>query len=274
VFSLKMYFRLLSIQIRSQMQFQTSFWFELISTGLLSGSYFLSLALIMQRFENLAGWRLGEIAFLVGLIETSFGTMDMIFSGFDEVYFSQLVHQGTLDQILLRPVHSFWQILGSRFLLRRIGRIVEGLIILGVSASLLDIQWTTAKLLYLPVVFISQVLTMGALFITGATLTFWTVQSVEAMNILTYGGTEMMSYPVQIYPGWMRGFFTYVIPFVFLNYSPALYFLDKPDPLNLPPVAPFLAPLVAVVMFSWRCVSGSLGWTVIKVRGRETYGAD
>jgi len=247
--ALSMYLRMLSIQLRSQMQFRVSFWLELVSTGLLNGSYFLSLALILQRFDNLAGWTLGELAFLVGMIETSFGAMDMIFSGFDDVYFSQLINQGTLDQILLRPVNAFWQILGSRFLLRRLGRIFEGLIILGISVSLLEIHWTLAKLLYLPVVFISQVLTMGALFVVGATITFWTVQSVEAVNILTYGGTEMMSYPVQIYPRWMRSFFTYVIPFVFLNYSPALYLLDKPDPLHLPPFAPFLAPLVAVVIF-------------------------
>jgi ABC-2 type transport system permease protein len=91
---------------------------------------------------------------------------------------------------------------------------------------------------------------MGALFIVGATITFWTVQSVEAINILTYGGVEMMSYPVQIYPPWMRFFFMYIIPFVFLNYSPALYFFDKPDPLHLPPFAPFLAPLVAVILFA------------------------
>lgn len=249
MFSLNMYLRLLSIQLRSQMQFRASFWLELISTGLLSGSYFLSLALILQRFDNLGGWTLGEIAFLVGLIETSFGTMDMIFSGFDDTYFSQLIHQGTLDQILLRPVNAFWQILGSRFLLRRLGRVAEGLIILGVSLSLLDIQWTVDRILYLPVVLASQVLAMGALFIVGSTLTFWTVQSVEAVNILTYGGTELMSYPMHIYPAWLRRFFTYAVPFVFLNYYPALYFLDKPDPLNFSRTASFLAPLVGLVMF-------------------------
>jgi ABC-2 type transport system permease protein len=250
MFSFKMYLRLLSIQLRSQMQFRMSFWLEMISTGFLSGSYFLSLALILQRFGNLAGWTLGEIAFLVGLIETSFGTMDLIFSGFDDTYFSQLIHQGTLDQILLRPVNSFWQVLGSRFLLRRIGRIAEGLIILGVAVSLLQIDWTAGRLLYLPVVFVSQVLTMGALFIIGSTITFWTVQSVEAVNILTYGGTELMSYPIQIYPNWFRNFFTYVIPFVFLNYYPALYFLDKPDPFGMSGAAPFLSPLVGVMMFA------------------------
>jgi ABC-2 type transport system permease protein len=66
------------------------------------------------------------------------------------------------------------------------------------------------------------------------------------INILTYGGNEMMAYPMHIYRDWMRRFFTFIVPAIFLNYYPALYFLGKPDPFNLPPFAPFLAPLVGL----------------------------
>ena len=59
----------------------------------------------------------------------------------------------------------------------------------------------------------------------------------------------MMSYPMHIYSKWMRRFFTYVLPAIFVNYYPALYFLDKPDPLGMPAFAPFLAPLVGVGLF-------------------------
>ena len=51
---------------------------------------------------------------------------------------------------------------------------------------------------------------------------------------------------MHIYQEWMRKFFTYIIPSIFLAYYPALYILDKPDPLNMPAFAPFLSPLVGV----------------------------
>jgi ABC-2 type transport system permease protein len=245
----RMYLRLLSVQLRSQMQFRFSFWMDLLSTIILNGSFVLSLALILQRFGGIAGWTFGEVAFLVGMVEMSFGAMDMVFSGFDDTFFSTLVRLGSFDQLLLRPVGITWQVLGSRFLLRRIGRIIEGFIIFVISLSLIQIHWTLAKVLYLPVVLVCQLLTMGSLFMAGSTITFWTMQSIEAMNVFTYGGTEMMSYPMTVYPGWMQRFFTYAIPFIFMNYYPALFFLDKPDPLGFPPFAPFLAPLVAVVFF-------------------------
>jgi ABC-2 type transport system permease protein len=97
----------------------------------------------------------------------------------------------------------------------------------------------------------------GGLFVICATMSFWTVESLEVVNIFTYGGAEMMSYPMNIYPDRIRQFFTYIIPAIFLVYYPALYLLDKPDPLGMPSFAPFLAPLVGFGMlilasFFWR----------------------
>ena len=255
--SLNLYLRLISIQLRSQMQFRASFWVDTFTTGLLNLSYFFSTFLVMERFGSIAGWQIGELAFLYGMIEISFGAMDMIFSGFDPDSFSRFIRLGALDQVLLRPVNVLTQIFGSSFILRRIGRIGQGLAVLIFAFTQLEIHWTTLKLLYLPVVTISQIMVMGALFMAGSTLSFWTVQRVEAINVLTYGGVEVMSYPSNVYPLWLRGFFTYIIPFVFMNYYPALYFLDKPDPLGMPVFAPFLAPLVAglfmlVVLRFWR----------------------
>jgi ABC-2 type transport system permease protein len=246
--ALGMYFRLLSIQLRSQMSFRLAFWFDVFSTGLLNLSYFASTYLALERFGSIAGWTIGELAFLYGMAEISFGTMDMIFSGFDDSQFAVFIRQGALDQVLLRPVSVLVQIFGSSFLLRRIGRITQGALVLGYAFSQVPIHWTAAKLAFLPVVFVCQVIAFGSLFMAGSTLVFWTTQPVEAVNVLTYGGAEMMSYPSTIYTGWLRGFFTYIIPFVFMNYYPALFFLDRPDPLGYPVFAPFLAPLVAGAM--------------------------
>lgn len=251
LWNLTIYLRLLSFQLRSQMQFRASFWLDLLGTGVGNLSYVLSAALVIQRFGTIGGWTFGEIAFLIGMIEMSFGVMDMVFSGFDYDYFAVIVREGRFDQVMLRPVSLTWQVLGSRFLLRRLGRVFEGLAVLILAFNQAHVHWTLGKVLYLPVVLASQVVVMGALFMIGSTITFWTLQSIEAVNIFTYGGTELVSYPMQIYPAWMQRFFTFVIPFIFLNFYPALYILDKPDPLHFPPFAPFLAPFVALLFLAF-----------------------
>ena len=101
-------------------------------------------------------------------------------------------------------------------------------------------------MLYLPVVIAGMVCFFGGLFVIGATITFWTIESIELINIFTYGGNEMMSYPMHIYPDWMRKFFTFIIPGIFMNYYPALFILGKPDPFRMPGFTPWLAPFVGV----------------------------
>jgi ABC-2 type transport system permease protein len=223
-----------------------AFIFDFLASIFYFTFWFLSLALIFQKFENLGGWSLPEVAFLYGMVEMAFGLMDLIFSGFDPSHFGQQVRLGTFDQILLRPVNTTLQIFGSQFLLRRLGRILQGALIFSYALIWLEIEWTLIKVIYLPFILLGLICFFGGLFVIGSTITFWTIQSIEVVNIFTYGGSEMMAYPMHIYQQWMRQFFTYIIPAIFLNYYPALYILDKPDPFNFPPIASFLSPFVGV----------------------------
>lgn len=241
-------FRLLRIQIRSQLQYPVSFLLDVLSSALTLGFFFVAFALTFTRFDQIGGWTLGEVAFIWGITEFSFGVMDMVFSGFDYDTFGPMVRKGQFDQLLLRPVNITLQVLGSRFILRRLGKISEGLIIFLYGLSLVDVHWTFIKIAYIPILVVSQVLFFGSLFIFGATTTFWTMERLEILNVFTYGGSEIMSYPMHIFPRAIRIIFTYVIPAVFLSYFPTIFILDKPDPLNAPAFASFAAPVVAVVL--------------------------
>ncbi len=243
-----LYFRLIGADLRSQMQYKLSF------AGYVLGSFgslfleFLAILILFQRFPHLAGWTVGEVAFLYGLAAVSFGLAEMVSGGFDR--FHQLIVRGDFDRVLTRPVDPFVQLFSQEFQLRRLGRIGQGLAALVLGQALAGVHWTLPKLLYLPVVALSGALVFVALFILGATLCFWTVQTSELTNIFTNGGTEMVSYPMEIYQEWLRRFFTFVIPLAFVTYFPALFFLDRPDGLGMPGCFPFLPPLVGVAFLA------------------------
>ena len=247
--NLRLLARHLHIQIRSQLQYPTSFIMEVISSSMILGFFFIAFALTLSRFGEIGGWTLGEVALLWGMAEFSFGIMDMIFSGFDYDAFGPMVIKGNFDQLLLRPVNITLQVLGSRFVLYRIGKITEGLIIFILGLSLVDVTWTLGRILYIPVIIISQILFFGSLFIFGATTTFWTKERLEILNIFTYGGSEVMSYPMHIFPRAIRLLFTFVVPAMFLSYFPMTYILNKPNALDAPAFVPFLAPLIAAGLF-------------------------
>ncbi len=252
-----LYRRLLGATLRSMMQYRVSFAMQLVSASLITFVEFAALVLVLQRFDGVGGWSIGEVAILYGLVAASFKLVETVASGFDPHDFGDNVRLGRFDQVLLRPAGLFTQVLASKFDLHRIGQVAEGLAILAIGMALSGVDWTPAKLAYLPVVFIGQMAFFFGLYLIGSTVTFWTVDAIEAMNMLTYGGQEMMSYPMHIYQPWLRRTFTYIVPAIFLNYYPALYLLDRTDPLGMPVWSPFAAPVVglavlALAMRFWR----------------------
>jgi ABC-2 type transport system permease protein len=247
-FAFKYWRQTVGLNIRSQMTYRVAFLFEFFGVMLVTLLEFIGFVLVLPRFDNIGGWQLGEIAFLAGMVNLAFGLMDMFFSGFDPGNFGQHVRLGRFDQFLLRPVNITLQVIGSEFVLRRVGRILAGAGIFLFSLSLVDVAWTGQKFLVLLLAILGQIGFFGALFIIGATITFWTVESIELMNIFTYGGSEMISYPMHIYPRALQRFFTFVLPAIFLNYYPAIFILELPDPLGMPVFTYWLSAPVGVLM--------------------------
>ncbi len=247
--NLRLYRFLLLAQLRSALQYRISFVLDVLSTSLVTITEFAAFALVFSKFAGLGGWNLLEIMFLYGLVEFAFGLTDMVFDGFDSPTFSQHIRKGTLDQFLLRPANLMIQIFGSSLSFRRIGRVILGAGIFGYALIHNPQVWSLEKILYLPVVVLGLNLYFGALFLLGASITIFTVDSTDAMNLFTYGGKDMMSYPMSIYSDWVRIMFTFLFPVALLNYYPALYFLGKPDPFGFPSFMPFLAPVAGLVMF-------------------------
>jgi len=236
---------LMRAQAAAQFQYRVSFFLQSLGQFLATFVDLLTILLLFHRFPNLAGWTLPEVAFLYGLGTTAFGFSDMLCGGFDSL--SKMIKTGTFDRILTRPAGTFVQVLASDLQIRRLGRIAQGAIALGMALSWLDLTWTVPKVLVAIMALVSGTVVFTAIWVIGAAITFWTVETSEVTNVFTYGGSELVSYPMPIYADGVRRFFTYVVPLAFVSYLPALYILEHPDPLGLPPFLQLASPLVAVV---------------------------
>ncbi|WP_291429966.1 ABC-2 family transporter protein [Deinococcus sp.] len=159
---------------------------------------------------------------LYGLAELAFVLMDILFGGFDVPNLSGHVRSGTLSTFLLRPAPLTLQVFASDFALCRVARVVLAAAIAGygLTHAGLSLNAVTALLLLSSV--LGMIAFFGALFVVGGTLTFWTVDSVEAMNVLTYGGRTLISYPMDIYSRALRRTFTFIIPAGCLSSFPVL----------------------------------------------------
>jgi ABC-2 type transport system permease protein len=229
------------------MQYRVSFVAETTGTLIITALDFAMVAILLARFRSIGGWTLGEVAFLYGTSAVSFAIAELVSGGFED--FESWVVRGEFDQLLLRPLPITFQMVTARFPTRRFGRLAQGLFALGISLVVLKPSWSIDQLLFFPVMLLGGMLLFMAIFVVGATTSFWSPQAHEAINIFSYGGQFMSSYPMHIYQEWFLTLFTFLIPMAFINYYPSLYLLGKPDPFGLPPFMPFLSPIVAVLAF-------------------------
>ena len=222
---MKLYFKYLEILVKSQMQYRTSFFLLSFGQFFVPLFTFAGLYFLFERFGNIKGWDFYEVALCFAVTHIAFSLSECFARGFDS--FSALVTKGDFDRILVRPRNTVTQILGSKFEFNRIGRLIQGVVILIWAIINLSIEWNILKAVTLIFMIISGVIIFTGIFILGATMCFWTIQSMELANIFTDGGREMSQYPLNIYKEWVTKFFTFVIPFGCVNYIPLMYILDK-----------------------------------------------
>ncbi|MFI6344430.1 ABC transporter permease [Streptomyces sp. NPDC050560] len=241
--------------MRSTMAYPASFLMTAVGNLVATAFDFVVILLMFSQVDRLGGYGLAEIALLYGTSGTAFGLADLLMGSMERL--GRRVRDGTFDTLLVRPVPVLAQVAADRFALRRLGRVLQGAGVLGYALAALDIHWTPAKVLLLPVMLASGAAIFCAVFVAGAAFQFVAQDASEVQNAATYGGTTMLQYPPSVFGADLVRGVTFVLPLAFVNWLPALYVLGRPYPLGLPGWLAFTPPLVAgacgaLAMLAWR----------------------
>jgi ABC-2 type transport system permease protein len=222
---MKLYFKYLSMHIKSAMEYRASFIF-LMATALLNPLGSLAvLRFMFWRFDNIMGWGFNEVLLIFGLSYTGFSLAEVFGRGFD--LFDRLIRLGTFDRMLVQPRSVILQVFGSEFEITRIGRCAVGVWVLAGSLNGLDIVWSVGKAAALAFAVLGSFSVFtGILFLRGA-FCFVTVEGTELTNILFDGGKETARYPVTIYDRGFAFFFTFIVPFACASFYPSLYIMGR-----------------------------------------------
>jgi ABC-2 type transport system permease protein len=242
--SLVVYRRLVAAQVRAQLQYRASFVLDVAGTFLISFLDFLAVLVLFHNVPLLAGWSVHEVAFLYATSSVAFAFADLFIGHMDTL--GQRLRMGTFDVLLVRPRGALFQLVSSDLTLRRVGRALQGLVVLVYAVWGADIPWDVGRAAMLVAMIPTGFVLFSAVWVAGMCVIFWTTEGGEFTNAFTYGGQFLTQYPIDIYSEWMRRFLAYLIPMAFVSYFPALYVLDKEDPLGLPRFLEFSSPLVAV----------------------------
>ncbi|TWG03389.1 ABC-2 type transport system permease protein [Streptomyces brevispora] len=240
--------------LRSTMAYRASFVMTAVGNFAATAFDFVAIMLMFSHVDVLGGYTLPEIALLYGVSGTAFGLADLAMGSMDRL--GRRVRDGTLDTLLVRPVPVLAQVAADRFALRRLGRISQGLLVLGYALVTLDIGWTALKVVMVPLMLLSGAAIFAAVFVAGAAFQFFAQDASEVQNSFTYGGNTLLQYPPTIFAKDLVRGVTFVVPLAFVNWLPALYVLGRDYPLGLPDWVAFLPPVVAGLCW----VAAGLAW--------------
>ncbi len=243
--TLHLYVRYLGVSVQSQMQYRMSFTLLTLGHFVATATEFLAILVLFDRFGALEEWSLPEVAFFYGLVNVAFSLADAFAYGFD--WFGNMVKSGDFDRLLLRPRSTALQLSGQELTLRRVGRLTQGLAILSWASATLDFGWTPDKVALLFGAIVGGAALFIGLMVLQATVAFWTTESLEIFNAITYGGVQTAQYPLAIYRSWFQRFFIFVVPLGTVSYLPSLAIMGRPDPLGSTLVVQYLSPVVGVV---------------------------
>ncbi|YCA44184.1 ABC-2 family transporter protein [Bacillus sp. JZ8] len=242
MFYFSIFFQYIGQYMKTRLQYRSDLFVEILSDLLFQAVNLVFILVVFGHTQLLHGWSRDEIIFIYGFFLVPFAIFSTFFNIWD--FNERYIVKGEMDRILTRPIHSLFQVILERIELESLFGAVTGLAVMIYAGSLLDLpfHWYDPFIFLLFV--IGGALVYGGIFISLATIGFWSDARTSIMptmyNIGNYG-----RYPVDIYNNVIRYILTWILPFAFVGVYPAAYFLKREEWYWYS----FLTPVVGLAFF-------------------------
>jgi ABC-2 type transport system permease protein len=230
------------------MQYRLNFLLE-VGFGLIFQSIgFIFVWVVIGQFDALGGWSLNEITLLYGLRLASHGIWLLFFSRLFSIDFQ--VRMGEYDRMLLRPMPAMLQLMFGSFRIAALGDFLGGAVLLGIGLTVVDINWTIAKVGFLVAALIGGAMLDGAFQLGPAALTFRFLDSWPLRMLFDSMFSRFAGYPVSMFDRPAKFLVTYLVPLAFMSWAPATILLERTSELPFATWIAWCSPLVGVVLLA------------------------
>lgn len=225
--NVKRYLRLYRVFItqffKTLMQSKLDFWVGLMGffASQMTGIAFLYL--VFRQIPTLQNWTFNQLLFIYGFAQIPRGLDHLLTDNIWMVAWRMVV-TGTFDRYMLRPMNLFFQVICERLQPDALGELAVGtiLVIMSVQKGVVSVTPITVLVFILSIIIGSIIYTSIKLFF--ASLAFWVKVSAPFLQ-LAYDTADFSKYPVDIYPRAIKFIVSWILPFAFVAYYPATYFL-------------------------------------------------
>jgi len=223
-----------------RMDFFVDTWGVLVSIAI----QLAVLTTIFGKVRALQGWSFEQVLFIYGFSLIPLGLFNIVSVNLYQ-FSDRYIIQGKFDRVLLRPVNALAQVLCESFNISGLNEIVLGTVIVVYAGLKLNLEVGVLDVLAVLVMGPTGALVYLGVFLAITSVSFW---FEDKMGIAppVYNVIRFARYPLTIYSVPIRVLLTFVLPFAWVAYYPASWFVGSG---NLRFVAA-LTPLVGLVVFS------------------------
>ena len=202
------------------------------------------LTTLFGKVSALQGWSFEQVLFIYGFSLIPLGLFNIISVNLYQ-FSDRYIIQGKFDRVLLRPVDSLAQVLCESFNVSGLNEILLGTGIVIWSSLKLGLVMGPLDIVAILVMAPTAALVYLGVFLAITSVSFW-LEDKMGIAPPVYNVIRFARYPLDIYSLPIRVLLTFVLPFAWVAFYPASWFIGEG---NLKIVAA-LTPLVGLVVFS------------------------
>ncbi len=217
-------FRILWLYIKlgvlNDLQYRSNFFLQVFQSLIEVGTGLVGLQIVFNYTDNLAGWSQNELLSLLGVYMFMGGLIQV----FIQPNMDRLIgdiHRGSLDFTLIKPVDCQLLISIQEFRLWQGVDVITGVVVIVVAVirmkGFIGLEHIFLFLLTTAMGFIM----LYSVWLILATSAFWYIKTWDLLGIFT-SLYQTSRWPVTIYPGWLRGCLTFIIPVAFAVSVPSM----------------------------------------------------
>lgn len=208
--TLKLLSAFLKVNIQMSLAYRADTVVNILLNLMWLGWELLSLSIIFNNTETIAGWGFGELIALLGVFRLVHTLMIALIWPNTEK-FNQSIRDGSMDYTLLQPINSMFLITFSRITVWRAWDLVLAIVLISVGINIGGDVVTASQILTFILLTVSGAVIIYSLWIVLISLTFWFTKFDNNVTILQ-ALLDAGRYPVTVYPVWLQILVTFVIP--------------------------------------------------------------
>ena len=207
---IKLYLTLAKGSLMSKMVYKANVIIGIVAFLFGQIASLVTLYVLVSSVPNINGYSVSQVGLLFGLTNMAVG-IDHLFTDrlWTVAYWE--VKMGKMDHMFLRPLPVLFQVIASEIQLEAFGEIIIATALISVCAGDAGIALTFGSAMLMILGIISAAVIISSFKILVASLAFKFKRSGPLLQFI-YNFSGYTKYPMKIYPKFIQGLLTFVIP--------------------------------------------------------------